>query len=181
MLTGIALAAGAVTLGVPARAYTQTAGRLDPVFSQYPAGERPLKIANLNYLEEEASRILRREAFAYIAAGSDNQWTVDQDRRALTASYFDPSAWSERPVSAPMGAVMIGILESGRRSRNADDNQRRREQDDRGHRRRDPRSICTTIEAPRGGCCSEPKQKTISPCCSRSMASRRVARTRQRA
>jgi len=101
VLTGIALAAGAVTLGVPARAYAQTAGRLDPVFSHYPAGERPLKIANLNDLEEEASRVLPREAFAYIAAGSDNQWTVHQNRRASTASYFDPSAWLGRTVSPP--------------------------------------------------------------------------------
>lgn len=92
VLTGIALAAGAATAGVPVRAYTQTAGRLAPVSSPYPApsGERALKIANLNDLEEEASRVLPRGAFAYIAAGSDNQWTLHENRRAFDRHVLRP-------------------------------------------------------------------------------------------
>ncbi len=94
VLTGIALAAGAATTaGLPARwAYAQATGRLDPVPSPYPApsGERALKIANLNDLEEEASRVLPRGAFAYIAAGSDNQWTLHENRRAFDRHILRP-------------------------------------------------------------------------------------------
>ena len=93
VLTGIALAAGAATAGLPARrTYAQTAGRLDPVPSRYaaPSGERALKIANLNDLEEEASKVLPRGAFAYIAAGSDNQWTLHENRRAFDRHVLRP-------------------------------------------------------------------------------------------
>jgi hypothetical protein len=38
-----------------------------------PSGERALKIANLNDLEQEASKVIPPGAFAYISAGSDNQ------------------------------------------------------------------------------------------------------------
>jgi isopentenyl diphosphate isomerase/L-lactate dehydrogenase-like FMN-dependent dehydrogenase len=92
VLTGIAFA-GAVASGLPARrAYAQSAGRLDPIPSPYPApsGERALKIANLNELEEEASRVLPKGAFTYIAAGSDNQWTLQENRRAFDRHVLRP-------------------------------------------------------------------------------------------
>jgi isopentenyl diphosphate isomerase/L-lactate dehydrogenase-like FMN-dependent dehydrogenase len=126
MLTGIAAVAGAATAGLPAgSAYAQAApaGRLEPVPSRYPApsGERALKIANLNDLEEEASRVLPRGAFAYIAAGSDNQWTLHENRRAFDRHVLRPQYLVGKPapdlrttllgqqlsmpiITAPMGA-----------------------------------------------------------------------------
>jgi isopentenyl diphosphate isomerase/L-lactate dehydrogenase-like FMN-dependent dehydrogenase len=93
VLSGVALAAGAAATGLPSQdTSAQVVGGLDPVPSRYPApsGERALKIANLNDLEQEASRVLPRGAFAYIAAGSDNQWTLEENRRAFDRRLLQP-------------------------------------------------------------------------------------------
>jgi hypothetical protein len=47
-------------------------GNVEPVPTVYqpPSGERALRIANLNDIEEEAAKVIPRGAFAYIAAGS---------------------------------------------------------------------------------------------------------------
>jgi FMN-dependent dehydrogenase len=54
-----------------------------PTVYQPPSGERALRIANLNDIEEEAAKVIPRGAFAYIAAGSANEWTLRENRRAF--------------------------------------------------------------------------------------------------
>jgi isopentenyl diphosphate isomerase/L-lactate dehydrogenase-like FMN-dependent dehydrogenase len=58
-----------------------------------PSGEHALKIASLNDLEAEAEKVIPKGAFAYISAGSDNQWTLREnrlafDRRVLLPQYL---------------------------------------------------------------------------------------------
>jgi isopentenyl diphosphate isomerase/L-lactate dehydrogenase-like FMN-dependent dehydrogenase len=55
-----------------------------------PSGERALKIANLNDLEQEASKVIPPGAFAYISAGADNQWTLHENRRAFDRHQMRP-------------------------------------------------------------------------------------------
>jgi lactate oxidase len=54
------------------------------------SGERALKVANLNDLEQEAAKIIPAGAFAYISAGSDNQWTLHENRRAFERHQLRP-------------------------------------------------------------------------------------------
>jgi hypothetical protein len=60
-------------------------GNVEPVPTVYqpPSGERALRIATLNDIEEEAAKVIPRGAFAYIAAGSANEWTLRENRRAF--------------------------------------------------------------------------------------------------
>lgn len=96
VLTGIALATSAATAGLATRlTYAQAAepGRLAPIPSRYPApsSERALKIANLNELEEEASRVLPRGGFAYIAAGSTISGRCTRTVAHSIDTFFAPS------------------------------------------------------------------------------------------
>jgi lactate oxidase len=86
-----------------------------------PTGDRILKVANLNDLEEEASEVLPAGTFAYIAAGSDSQWTLTENRRAFDRRVLRPHYLVGKPapdlrttilgqhlgmpiITAPMGA-----------------------------------------------------------------------------
>lgn len=48
-----------------------------------PAGDRELVIGSLTDLEEEASKVIPAGAFAFIAAGADNQVTLKANRKQL--------------------------------------------------------------------------------------------------
>lgn len=86
-----------------------------------PTGVRALKIASLDDLEIEAAKVIPKGAFAYIAAGADNQWTLHENRRAFDRVVLRPHYLVGKPapdlrttllgqslslpmITAPMGA-----------------------------------------------------------------------------
>lgn len=86
-----------------------------------PEAVRELRIASLEDLEAEAQRIIDPGAFAYIASGADNQWTLRENRRAFARLAIRPqylvgkgapdlattlfgSRLSMPVITAPMGA-----------------------------------------------------------------------------
>ena len=48
-----------------------------------PKAVRPLRIADLNDLEAAAAKVMDPGAFAWVASGSDNQWTLGENLRAF--------------------------------------------------------------------------------------------------
>ena len=82
---------------------------------------RPLVVADLNDLETEAKRVMDPGAFAFISSGSDNQWTLHQNRAAFGRIAIRPQYLVGKPapdlrinllaqnlsmpiISTPMGA-----------------------------------------------------------------------------
>lgn len=63
-----------------------------------PSGERALKIANLNDLEQEAARLIPEGAFAFIANGSGNEWTLRENRRAFDRQVLRPHYLVGKPA-----------------------------------------------------------------------------------
>lgn len=86
-----------------------------------PSGERALTIASLEDLEAEAAKVIPEGAFAYIASGADNEWTLRENRRAFDRRVLRPHYLVGKPapdlritllgqelsvpiITAPMGA-----------------------------------------------------------------------------
>lgn len=97
------VASGAIAAAsqLPVRtAQAQSSDPTQPGAVAYPApkGERSLRIGNLIELEEEASKVIPPGAFAYIAAGSDNQWTLHENRRAFDRHALRPHYLVGKPA-----------------------------------------------------------------------------------
>jgi lactate oxidase len=88
---------------------------------QQPTGEKQLIIGSLDDLEAEAQKVIPAGAFAYIAAGADNQWTLRENRNAFGRIVLKPHYLVGKPapdmrttllgeklslpvITAPMGA-----------------------------------------------------------------------------
>ncbi len=86
-----------------------------------PSGERPLVIGSLDDLETQAAEVLSPGAFAFIAAGADNQVTLKANRKELDRIRLLPQYLVNKPapdltttllgeklsmpiITAPMGA-----------------------------------------------------------------------------
>lgn len=86
-----------------------------------PTGEAALKIASLEDLEDQASKVIPEGAFAFISQGADNQVTLRDNRKALQRIRLLPRYLSKQPapdltmeilghklsmpiITAPMGA-----------------------------------------------------------------------------
>jgi isopentenyl diphosphate isomerase/L-lactate dehydrogenase-like FMN-dependent dehydrogenase len=101
----------------------QSSDPTQPGASAYPApkGERSLRIGSLLELEQEAAEVIPPGAFAYIASGSDNQWTLHENRLAFDRHALRPHYLVGKPapdlrtkllgqeismpiITAPMGA-----------------------------------------------------------------------------
>jgi len=120
----VATGAIAAATQLPGRtAQAQSSDPTQPGVAAYPApkGERSLRIGNLVELEQEASKVIPAGAFAYIASGSDNQWTLLENRRAFDRHALRPHYLVGKPapnlrtrllgqdlslpiITAPMGA-----------------------------------------------------------------------------
>ena len=59
---------------------------------------RPLVVADLNDLEAEAKRVMDPGAFAFISSGSDNQWTLHQNRAAFGRIAIRPQYLVGKPA-----------------------------------------------------------------------------------
>jgi lactate oxidase len=120
----LATAAIAAAAQLPVRgARAQSSDPTQPGGTAYPApeGERSLRIGSLIELEAEAAKVIPPGAFAYIASGSDNQWTLHENRLAFDRHALRPHYLVGKPapdlrirllgqdlslpiITAPMGA-----------------------------------------------------------------------------
>ena len=118
-LASATAAASAFPSAVLAQAAPDAAAK--PAGYQAPSAVRSLPIANLEDLEAQASKVIPKGAFAYIAAGADGQWTLRENRRAFDRFVLRPRYLVGKPapdlrvtllgqqlsmpiITAPMGA-----------------------------------------------------------------------------
>jgi hypothetical protein len=87
-------------------AQTQTPPKA-PAAYPAPSGEHALKIANLNDLEAEAEKVIPKGAFAYISAGSDNQWTLRENRLAFDRRVLLPQYLVGKPAP-DLKTILLG-------------------------------------------------------------------------
>ncbi|MBX6374980.1 MAG: alpha-hydroxy-acid oxidizing protein [Acetobacteraceae bacterium] len=115
LAAGAAGAAGAALAPArPAAAQQQQEGergalQLRPTPRPYPAptAEQSLRMANLLEIEEAASRIIPEGAFAYIASGADNEWTLHENRRAFDRYPIRPHYLSG-PAGLDLRTTLLG-------------------------------------------------------------------------
>src|SRR5690606_23897765 len=111
------------------KAQAQTGSASDSPPSPYQTGtaERRLVIGSLNDLEAQAAKIIPPGAFAFIASGADNQWTLRENSRAFQDIKFRPrylvgkaapdlsttllgQKLSLPIITAPMGAIGLAHI-----------------------------------------------------------------------